>query len=165
MLVTHDMQRDSARRGKRKSPMRREVHNSRSGIAAIVFNALDPVPYGFFLAALIFDVVYERSADVLWVKSAAWLITIGLLFAVLPRLINLVQVWRPGGGPRRGFELAGFWMNVGAIAAAIVNAFVHSRDAFAAMPDGLWLSCLTMALLVIANVTMTLHQSRESSPA
>lgn len=37
-----------------------------------------------FVAALIFDAVYINSADVMWFKSAAWLISIGLFFAVVP---------------------------------------------------------------------------------
>ena len=55
--------------------------------------------------------------------------------------------------------MAGFWLNLLAIAAAITNAFVHSRDAFGAMPEGLWLSCLSIVLLVLAKVMPTLQQA------
>ena len=65
----------------------------RSMAANVAYGLLNPIPFGLFAAALIFDVVYERSGVMLWDKSAAWLIAIGLLFAVVPRLINLVQVW------------------------------------------------------------------------
>jgi len=140
--------------------MSQEVDKPRSKAAAIAFDLLDPIPYGFFVGALVFDVIYARSAEVLWVKTAAWLIAIGLLFAVLPRLVNLVRVWFPGGTQRAAGEMAGFWLNLLAIAAvAITNAFVHSRDAFGAMPEGLWLSCLTVALLVVAKVMPTLQQA------
>jgi uncharacterized membrane protein len=64
---------------------------SRSVAATGVFALLNPIPFGCFVAALIFDVVYARSAELMWGKSAAWLIAIGLLFAVLPRLINLAR--------------------------------------------------------------------------
>jgi uncharacterized membrane protein len=40
-----------------------------------------------------------------------------------------------------------FWLNLVAVVVAIVNAFVHSRDAYASMPDGLLLSVLTVLLL------------------
>jgi len=132
--------------------MREEARRSGSKAAAIVFDLLDPIPYGFFVGALVFDAVYAQSAEVLWFKAAAWLIAIGLLFAILPRLIDLVRVWFPAGRPRMTFEMAGFWLNLLAIAAAIMNAFVHSRDAYGVMPEGLWLSVLTIAALVLAKV-------------
>ena len=139
--------------------MRQEVQKPRSKVAAIAFDLLDPIPYGFFVGALIFDAIYAKSAEVLWFKAAAWLIAIGLLFAVLPRLINLARVWFPGGRQRATAEMAGFWLNFLAIAAAILNAFVHSRDAYGVMPEGLWLSCLTVVLLVLAKVLPTLWQA------
>jgi uncharacterized membrane protein len=138
--------------------MRLQVEKQHSNIAAVVFDLLNPIPYAFFVAALIFDVVYANSADVLWLKSAAWLICSGLVFAVLPRLINLVRVWLPGRRPRPFAEKAAFWLHLLAIVAATVNAFVHSRDAYAAIPDGVWLSILTVALIVIGNVFLTLQQ-------
>jgi uncharacterized membrane protein len=136
-----------------------------SKAAAIVFDVLDPVPYGFFVGALVFDAVYANSGEVLWFKAAAWLIAIGLLFAVLPRLINLVRVWFPAGRPRAAGELAGFWLNLLAIAAAIMNAFVHSRDAYGVMPEGLWLSCLTVVLLVLGRAMPTLQRATARVPS
>jgi uncharacterized membrane protein len=135
------------------------VEKQRSKTAAVVFELLDPLPYAFFVAALIFDAIYARSAEILWTKAAAWLICIGLLFAVIPRLINLVQVWVTGVRPRPFAAMLAFWLNLLAIVAATVNAFVHSRDAYGSMPEGVWLSVLTVALLVIGNVVLTLHHS------
>ena len=139
--------------------MRQDVDKSRSKAAAVAFDLLDPIPYGFFVGALVFDASYVKTAEILWVKAAAWLIAIGLLFAVLPRLINLVRVWFPGGMQRAAGEMAGFWLNLLAVVAAITNAFVHSRDAFGVMPEGLWLSCLTVVLLVLAKVMPILQQT------
>ncbi len=139
--------------------MRHDVDRPRSTIAAVVFGLLDPLAYGAFLAALIFDIAYDKSADILWLKAAAWLIVIGLLSAVLPRLINLVQVWVRAGSPRLEGEVASFWLNLLAIVAAIVNAFVHSRDAYATMPEGVWLSVVTVVLLVLARIVIAFQFS------
>jgi len=136
-----------------------DIRHPGSRAAALAFDLLDPVPYGFFVGALVFDAVYAKSGEVLWVKAAAWLIAIGLLCAVLPRLIDLARVWFPGGRPRAAGVMAGFWLNLLAIAAAIVNAFVHSRDAYGVMPEGLWLSCLTIVLLVLAKILPTLRHA------
>lgn len=138
--------------------MRSTLQSPPSKAAAVAFDLLDPIPYGFFVGALFFDAIYAKSAEMLWSKAAAWLIAIGLLFAVVPRLIDLVRVWFPGGGAHReGAQMVGFWLNLLAIAAAIVNAFVHSRDAYGVMPEGLWLSCLTIVLLVLARALPTVR--------
>src|SRR4051794_31539525 len=99
----------------------------RSTTANAAYGLLNPIPFGFFVAALIFDVLYARTDELMWGKSAAWLIAIGLVFAVVPRLINLVQVWF---APRRAAvtpDKIDFWLNLLAVVAAIVNSFVHSR--------------------------------------
>ena len=132
------------------------VH-SRSRAASVVFDVLDPIPFGCFVGALVFDAVYADSAEILWVKGAAWLIAIGLLFAVVPRLIDLARVWVFERRLRVGGEVASFWLQLVAIVAAIVNAFVHSRDAYGVMPAGLWLSCVTVALLVLAKAMPALR--------
>lgn len=130
----------------------------RSVAPRAVFGLLNPIPFGFFVAALIFDVVYARSGESMWNKSAAWLLAIGLLFAVVPRLINLVQVWVTSRRAALKSDKLDFWLNLLAIAAAIVNSFVHSRDAYAVVPAGLWLSVCTVVLLSISHVLVSLRR-------
>ncbi|QHJ01268.1 hypothetical protein GT347_26730 [Xylophilus rhododendri] len=137
--------------------MRPDLHPPPSRPAAIVFDLLNPIPFGFLVAALISDVVYANSGNVMWFKAAAWLIAAGLVFAIIPRLIDLVRVWFPGARPRSGHAMAAFWLYLAGIAAAIVNAFVHSRDAYSIVPEGVWLSIATVVLLAIATVLTTLH--------
>lgn len=130
---------------------------ARSRLAGAVFALLNPIPFGFFVAALIFDVIYAQTAEILWVKSAAWLISIGLVFAIVPRLINLVQVWRPSNQAVAAEKLD-FWFNLVAIVLAIVNAFVHSRDAYAAVPEAVWLSALTVILMSLGFIVVALRR-------
>lgn len=126
-------------------------------MAAIAFDLLHPIAYGFFVGALIFDVVYATNADILWMKAAAWLIAIGLIVAIAPRLINLARVWKPIPDLGRRDDKAAFWCHLLGVAAAVVNAFVHSRDAYAVVPEGVWLSVATVALFVAGNVLVTLQ--------
>jgi uncharacterized membrane protein len=65
----------------------------RSIVAEGIYGLLNPIPFGCFVAALIFDIIYSRNAVILWDNGTAWLIVVGLLFAVVPRLLNLTQVW------------------------------------------------------------------------
>lgn len=131
----------------------------RSVVANAVYGLLNPISFGFFVAALIFDIIYARSAEVMWGKGAAWLIVFGLLFAVIPRLINLVQVWVTGRRYSTNADKLDFWLNLVAIVAAIFNAFVHSRDAYAVVPAGLWLSVCTVILLSIAHMVIAVQHS------
>jgi len=62
-------------------------------MASAIFNLLNPVPFGLFVAVMIFDFVFANTAEVLWVKSSAWLVSLGLIFAIVPRFINLGFVW------------------------------------------------------------------------
>ena len=129
----------------------------RASAADAVFALLDPIPYGCFVAALVFDIVYARSAVILWDKAAAWLIVIGLLACAIPRLLNLLAVWAaPARARVRGARLD-FWLNLLAIVAAIFNAFVHSRDAYAVVPAGVWLSACTVILLAIGRVLVAVR--------
>jgi uncharacterized membrane protein len=134
--------------------MNSRVAPYRSVAATAVYGLLNPIPFGFFVAGLIFDIVYARSAEVLWGKGAAWLITLGLLFAVVPRVINLVQVWITSRQTAPRIDKIDFWLNLLAIVAAIFNAFVHTRDAYAIVPAGVWLSACTVILLSIAHLVM-----------
>lgn len=134
--------------------MRSRVDPNRSVVANALYRLLNPIPFGMFVAALVFDIVYFRSPVVMWEKSAAWLIAIGLVFAIIPRLINLVQVWITGRGFSSGTDKFDFWLNLFAIVAAIFNAFVHSRDAYAVMPAGVWLSAVTVALISIGHLVV-----------
>jgi uncharacterized membrane protein len=98
--------------------------------ANAIYGLLNPIPFGCFVAALVFDILYVRTAELLWDKGAAWLIVFGLLFAVVPRLLNLAQVWFARRNASRRADKVDFWLNLLAIVVAIFNAFVHSRDAY-----------------------------------
>jgi uncharacterized membrane protein len=120
--------------------------------AFAVYGLLNPVPFGMFVAALVFDITYFRTGEVLWNKAAAWLIPLALIFAIIPRFINLGVVWASRRAVATGIDKLDFWLNLVAIIAAIFNAFVHSRDAYASMPTGVWLSAVTVALLAAGNL-------------
>lgn len=126
-------------------------------VADGVYGLLNPIPFGFFVAALIFDVIYARSAVILWTKAAAWLIVFGLLFAVVPRLLNLTRVWITARRIATRTDRLDFWLNLLAIVVAIVNAFVHSRDAYAVVPAAVWLSVCTVALLALGNIVVAIR--------
>ena len=131
----------------------------RSVVAESIYGLLNPIPFGCFVAALIFDIIYAETAVVLWDKGAAWLILFGLLFAVVPRLVNLIQVWVTFRRTATRTDKLDFWLNVFAILLAIVNSFAHSRDAYGVVPTGQWLSVFTVLLLAIGNVLVAIQRA------
>ncbi|MEK6425621.1 MAG: DUF2231 domain-containing protein [Burkholderia gladioli] len=128
----------------------------RSRFATAIFDVLNPIPYGLFVGTLIFDIVYANTANVLWAKGAAWLVSIGLVMAIVPRLLNLGHVWLPSRQPVLRIERLDFWLNLAGIVAAIANAFVHSRDAYAIVPENVLLSVITVVLLGLGQLTLAL---------
>ncbi|MBP2171463.1 putative membrane protein [Erwinia toletana] len=138
--------------------MKANGNRQHSALAVAIYELLNPLPLGFFVAGWIFDIIYLYSYEIFWVQGASWLIVMGLLLAIIPRLINLAQLWITRSIlPQPGVRFH-FWANALAIVLAIVNAFIHSRDAWAAMPAGVTLSTLVVVLLSLANLQLALRQ-------
>ena len=111
--------------------------------------AIVPFPIVCFVGALLTDLAYWRTADMQWANFSVWLLTAGLVmagFAVLASLMDLIRVrrtriWKPA------------WLRilgaVSALALSLVNAFVHSRDAYTSVvPTGLILSGIVVVILL-----------------
>lgn len=128
--------------------------SGRSAVAVTLYALLEPVPLGFFVAAWLFDIIYMKTYIILWSISANWLIAIGLVMAILPRVISLIYMFRGSTAP----EKTHFWLSLVAVLLAIANAFIHSRDAYAVVPTAAVLSTLVVILLLLANVQLALRQ-------
>lgn len=118
-----------------------------------LYELFNPLPTGFFVAAWIFDILYLKTFQIMWTDAASWLIAIGLLIAILPRLISLMQVWVTQRHSVTNAEKIHFWLWL----LAIFNAFVHSRDAYAVVPLGVILSTAVVILLLIAHLQLALR--------
>jgi uncharacterized membrane protein len=130
----------------------------RSRTATAIYDLLNPIPFGMFVGTLIFDIIFTTTGNVFWGKGAAWLVSVGLIIAIIPRLINLGHVWFGGRAAVTRFERMDFWLNLLGIIAAIVNAFVHSRDAYAMVPLNVILSVVTVAVISIGYVVLAFEK-------
>lgn len=135
--------------------MKAKTSSSGFSITSALFNLLDPIPFGFFVGALIFDILYANITAVLYAKAASWLITLGLLFAIVPQLINLALVWFKKDRIRSRGQVINFWLNVVGIIAALVNAFVHTRDGYSVIPDAIWFSIVTVLAMGIGRIILS----------
>ena len=101
-------------------------------------------PLALFSAAWLADLAYSSSYQIQWVNFAAWLNAGGLLVGALVLLWALVGLIRRRRGAGLYAALLLLMWGLG-----LVNAFVHGRDAYGAMPAGLYLSAV-VALLAVA---------------
>jgi len=141
------------------------------GEAIIKPASLSPLHPGFvasggtlLMAAFVTDLLYWRALEVQWENFSIWLITAGLIIAALAGLALLLDYIS------RRIQTISWWRFSGLAAAAILsllNAFVHSRDAFTAVvPQGLELSAIvTMLLIAVGRTGWNLAKPRLASPS
>lgn len=103
-----------------------------------------------FLGTLIADIAYWRSAEIQWSNFAQWLNAAGLLVGVCILLSALASavIHRKLSTRRPVMYLL---MVLAAWIIGSVNAFAHSQDAWAIMPEALWWSGAAAMLALIAS--------------
>jgi uncharacterized membrane protein len=110
--------------------------------------AFSSVP--LFLGALLSDWAYAKSAEVQWSNFSAWLIAGGLVLVGIALLWAAVDVLRARAVRHRGRGLYVVLL-LASLLLGFVNALVHAKDAWAAMPAGLVLSVVVLALALVAS--------------
>jgi uncharacterized membrane protein len=98
------------------------------------------------IAAFVTDLLYWRTLLFQWNNFSAWLLTAGLILAGLAALAFLVDLLTRRVGKVAWLRLLGL-----AVAAllSLLNAFVHSRDAYTAVvPEGIIISAIVTLLLL-----------------
>ena len=104
-----------------------------------------------FLSSLISDWAYFRSHQIQWVNFAAWLIAGGLLIVGPVLLWGAIDLlWSRGTRHRRSVVYLSLLLATFVV--GFLNALVHAKDGWAAMPTGLILSALVVVLALMASV-------------
>jgi uncharacterized membrane protein len=108
---------------------------------------LVPFPVAYFTAALVTDLAYWRTDEVMWERFSVWLIAGGLVMAALVAHAAIVDL---AFGKQRPAWLRAFGYLL-AVLVSLVNVLVHSRDGYTAVvPTGLTLSAIVVAILFVA---------------
>ena len=103
------------------------------------------------IAGFVSDVVYWQTLLFQWNNVSQWLVPAGMVFALLAALAFVLDLVTRRVGRIDWLRFAGL-----AVAAllGLVNAFVHSRDAYTAVvPQGLALSAIVTLLLLAVGLT------------
>lgn len=110
--------------------------------------ALTSVP--LFLGALLSDWAYASNQEIQWVNFAAWLNAGGLLIAGPALLWGAVDVLRSSAN-RHARSLICLTLLLATFVVGFINALVHGKDGWAAMPTGLILSAVVVVLAAAAS--------------
>ncbi|HWJ37246.1 MAG TPA: DUF2231 domain-containing protein [Sphingomicrobium sp.] len=102
------------------------------------------------IAAFPSDVMYSQTSLMQWSNASEWLIAVGLVFALLAAIALAIDLLAD-----RGRRIS--WIDLVLLAVAallsLLNAFVHSRDAWTTVePVGIWLSGISALLLFIVGL-------------
>ncbi len=115
-----------------------------------IHGILSAYPLAFFTAALVTDITYANTAQMMWANFSVWLITGGVLMGVLAALAGIVDAVSNRRRGRRRRPWPHSLATAAMLLLALVNGFVHSRDAWTSVvPTGLILSAI-VALLAVA---------------
>ncbi len=117
-----------------------------------IYGSLTAISFACFLGTLLTDFVYSKSAAMQWANFSAWLLAIGLFVAIPAVILGLIDFL-----DRRVRTIAAAWVHglaAGlALALSIVNALIHTRDAYTSVvPDGLILSAIVAILVLISAI-------------
>ena len=111
--------------------------------------ALSSVP--LFLGALLSDWAYSSSQQTQWVNFAAWLVAGGLLIAGLALLWGAIDLLR-SSATRHRRSMIYLSLLLATFVVGFINALVHAKDGWAAMPTGLVLSVVVVVLAATASM-------------
>jgi uncharacterized membrane protein len=108
---------------------------------------LTPFPFAYFTAALLTDIAYWRSDEVMWERFSVWLITGGLVMSALLALAAIIDLI---GGKQKPAWLR-VLIYVVAVLVALFNVLIHSRDGYTAVvPTGMALSAVVFVTMLAA---------------
>ncbi|HZR88131.1 MAG TPA: DUF2231 domain-containing protein [Bradyrhizobium sp.] len=111
---------------------------------------LVPFPIACFIGALVTDIVYWRTAEMMWSDISAWLLLIGLILGVLAAIAGLIDFLSNRLIRAQTPAWPHMLGNLLVLLLALFNTMVHTRDAFTSVvPTGLILSVLTVLILPV----------------
>ena len=109
-----------------------------------------PFAVACFIGALLTDIAYWRSMEIMWTDFSTWLVTAGTLLAYVAAIAGAIDFF----GRRLMRNDAAGWPyiigNIVLLVLATLNTLVHTHDAWTSVvPWGLTLSALVVLAFVL----------------
>jgi uncharacterized membrane protein len=106
-------------------------------------------PVVCFTLALLTDLAYFRTTNLMWTEFSAWLLLAGAIFAALSALAGAIEYLRNRTTINPDVALAHAIGNVAILILAFFNNLIHSRDGWTSVvPWGITLSALTVFIIL-----------------
>jgi len=114
-----------------------------------ILRILGSFPIACFTCALLTDIAYVQTTNIMWADFSAWLLAVGMAGGVVTAIAGLVSLV----ADRRGRTQRSVWPivlgSLLVLVIALFNNLVHSRDAWTSvMPTGLALSVATVLIML-----------------
>ena len=136
VVSSDDLQGELMRRPIGHSRARAPLHRGFIGAGGVLL-----------IAAFGTDYTYYTTALWQWANFSAWLITAGLIVTLVAAILLLIDF---ATGRARRLNTGSFILVTAAALLSLVNAFVHSRDAWTSVvPQGILLSTVVTLLLLL----------------
>ncbi|MBB5711005.1 DUF2231 domain-containing protein [Sphingomonas xinjiangensis] len=115
-----------------------------------IYSTLLPIPILCFIGALVTDIVYTRSPEMMWLDFSSWLLFAGLIGGGIAGAILIIELVRSGRA-RSGALSIHFVLLLSAWIVEVLNSFIHARDGWTAVvPTGMTLSIVAVVLSLLA---------------
>ena len=102
------------------------------------------------MAALFTDFMYSGNSLMQWANFSAWLITGGLILALIAAIALIIDFALGRAGPIRWLD---FCLLAAAAVLSIANVFIHTRDAWTSVvPSGITISAVVTILMAVAGL-------------
>ena len=122
--------------------------NGRSSSRSLLHRGFIGAGGVLLIAAFGTDCTYYETALWQWANFSAWLIAVGLIVTLVGAILLLIDFATARAGR---LDTSSFVAVTAAALLSLINAFVHSRDAWTSVvPQGISLSGLSTILLLIA---------------
>ena len=130
-----------------------------------ILRLLAAFPIACFTCALLTDLAYVQTQNIMWADFSAWLLAVGMAGGVVAAVAGLLSLI---ANRRRRTRRSNWPVVLGSLVVLVIalfNNFVHSRDAWTSvMPAGLALSAATV-LAVLATVWLAASGGRRRDVA
>ncbi len=127
-----------------------ELRTERSSAAYLIYSSVMQFPVVCFTLALLCDITYWRTSNLMWVEFSAWLLLAGITLGVVATLVRFAVLVTDRAARRSSLawlHLLGLML---ILALAFFNNLIHARDGWTSVvPWGLILSALTVLAIAL----------------
>jgi uncharacterized membrane protein len=111
---------------------------------------LVPFPIVCFTLALVTDIIYWRTSNLMWTEFSAWLLLVGIVFGAVAALFGMIDFLASREIRARRPAWPHAIGNVAVLVLAFFNNLVHAADGWTSVvPWGLTLSALTVLVMLV----------------